>query len=140
MELDMVVFMEEDKVAEKVADIEINMEIQLVEGVGHGGWLIGPKLCRSEAYPACASSKLCEFISNPHVTTFHLAGVSTSHVFFKSSPPSPPRHHQSCRLSGSRWPRSPPDVIATLFRQRPVSITDYSYLYLYLYLVSQICI
>ena len=63
MELDMVVFMEEDKVAEKVADIEINMEIQFVEGVGHGGWLIGPKLCRPEAYPTCVSSiKLCEFI------------------------------------------------------------------------------
>ena len=63
MELDMVVFMEEDKVAEKVADIEINMEIQFVEGVGHGGWLIGPKLCQPEAYLVCASSKLCEFIS-----------------------------------------------------------------------------
>ena len=46
MELDMVAFMEEDKVAKKVADIKINMEIQFVERVGHGcwGWLIGPKL------------------------------------------------------------------------------------------------
>ena len=27
-----------------------------------GGWLIGPKLVRPEAYPACASSKLYKFI------------------------------------------------------------------------------
>ena len=34
-------------------------------GIAHfvqRGWLIGPKLFRLEAYPACASSKLCEFI------------------------------------------------------------------------------
>ena len=43
-------------------DIDISMEIQFGERVGHGGWLIGPKLFRPEAYPACASSKLCEFI------------------------------------------------------------------------------
>ena len=41
---------------------DINMEIQFGERVGHGGWLIGPKLFRPKAYPACASSKLCEFI------------------------------------------------------------------------------
>ena len=61
MELDMKVY----KVANKVADninININMEIQLGERVGHGGWLIGPKLFRPEAYPTCASFKLCEFI------------------------------------------------------------------------------
>ena len=33
------------------------MEIQFGERVGHGGWLIGPKYFRPEAYPACASSK-----------------------------------------------------------------------------------
>ena len=45
-----------------VADININMEIQFGERVGHGGWLIGPKLFRPEAYLTCVSSKLCEFI------------------------------------------------------------------------------
>ena len=33
---------------------------QFGERVGHGGWLIGPKLFRPKA---CVSSKLCEFIS-----------------------------------------------------------------------------
>ena len=32
------------------------------ERVGHGGWLIGLKFFRTEAYPTCVSSKLCEFI------------------------------------------------------------------------------
>ena len=45
-------------------EVDINMEIQFGERVGHGGWLIGPKLFQSKAYPACASSKLCEFISD----------------------------------------------------------------------------
>ena len=62
MELDMVADMEVDKVADMVADININIEIQFGERVGHGGWFIGPKLFRPEAYPACASSKLFEFI------------------------------------------------------------------------------
>ena len=53
-----------DMEVDKVADIEVNMEkeIQFGERVGHGGWLTGPKLIQSETYPACASSKLCEFI------------------------------------------------------------------------------
>ena len=56
-----------DRVADMVAEnkniaINIKLEIQFGEGVGHGGWLIGYKLFRPEAYPACASSKLCEFI------------------------------------------------------------------------------
>ena len=65
---DMVANIEVDKVADMVADnkkinIDINVEIQFGERIGHdGGWLIGPKLFRPEAYPACASSKLCEFI------------------------------------------------------------------------------
>ena len=42
--------------------MNINMEIQFGERVGHGGWLIGLKLFRTEAYPPCVSSKLCEFI------------------------------------------------------------------------------
>ena len=62
----MVAYVEIDKVADievdMVADIDIDMEIQFGERFGHGGWLIGPKLFRPEAYPACASSKLCEFI------------------------------------------------------------------------------
>ena len=36
-------------------DININMEIQFGERVGHGGWLIGPKLSRPKAYPTCVS-------------------------------------------------------------------------------------
>ena len=59
MEVDMVADMEVDKVADKVAKYP-----QFVERVGHGGWLIGPKLFRPEAYPTCVSSKLCEFIMN----------------------------------------------------------------------------
>ena len=46
--------MEVDKVADIVAkemDIDINMGIQFGERVGHGGWLIGPKLFRPEALP-----------------------------------------------------------------------------------------
>ena len=48
MELDMVTDKEVDKVANMVA--------------GYGNWLIGPKLFRPEAYPACTFSNLCEFI------------------------------------------------------------------------------
>ena len=60
MELDMVADMKVDKVADievdMVADININididinitMEIQFGDRVGHGGWLIGPKLFRSK--------------------------------------------------------------------------------------------
>ena len=47
-----------------VADID--MEIQFGERAGHRRWLIGPKhrgwFFWREAYPACASSRLCEFI------------------------------------------------------------------------------
>ena len=48
-------------------DIDINMEIQFGERVGHGGWLIGPKLFQPEANPACASSRLCEFFKSSFV-------------------------------------------------------------------------
>ena len=51
-----------DMEVDKVADIDIDMEIQFGERVGHGGWLIGPKLFDPKQYPACASSKFCEFI------------------------------------------------------------------------------
>ena len=44
-----------DKVADMVVDININMEMQFGEKVGHGGWLIGPKLSRPKAYPTCVS-------------------------------------------------------------------------------------
>ena len=44
---------------DKLADIDIDMEIQFGERVGHGCWLIGPKLFRPEAYPACASFNVC---------------------------------------------------------------------------------
>ena len=54
----------------KKNDIDINMEIQFGERVGHGGWLIGPKLFRPEAYPACASplsfAKLLTKLSFPN--------------------------------------------------------------------------
>ena len=67
MELDIVADMEVDKVADievdMVADMEVDMvDIQFGERVGHGGWLIRPKLFQPEAYPDCAFSKLCEFI------------------------------------------------------------------------------
>ena len=52
--------MEVDKVADMVADMEVdinnNMEIQFRERMGHGGWLIGPKLFRPEAYPATTTT------------------------------------------------------------------------------------
>ena len=52
--------MEVDKVADMVADMEvdinINMEIQFRERMGHGGWLIGPKLFRPEAYPPTSTT------------------------------------------------------------------------------------
>ena len=48
-----------DKKREK-ADMELDMVADMV--AGYGCWLIGPKLFRPEAYPACVSSKLCEFI------------------------------------------------------------------------------
>ena len=35
---------------------------QFDERVGHGGWLIGPKLFWPEAFPTCVSSKLSQFI------------------------------------------------------------------------------
>ena len=46
--------MEVDKVADIVAkeiDVDINMEIQFGERVGHGGWLIRTKLFRPKALP-----------------------------------------------------------------------------------------
>ena len=55
MVAEMVADMEVDKMADMevdlgmVADIDINMEIQFGERVGHGGWLIGPKIFR----PSC---------------------------------------------------------------------------------------
>ena len=71
----MVADVEMDKVADMFADIvaekgrysitqfgKKKKGTQFGERVGHGGWLIRPKLFRPEAYPACASSKLCEFI------------------------------------------------------------------------------
>ena len=65
-DLDKVVEMVADMVADMMADVEVNkvsdVMLQFGEGVGHMGWLSGPKLFRSEAYPACASYKLCEFI------------------------------------------------------------------------------
>ena len=60
IEVDMVADMEVDMVAD--IGIDIDIEIQFGERVGHGGWLIRPKLFQPEACPACAFSKLCEFI------------------------------------------------------------------------------
>ena len=75
MELDILADMEVVKVAYMVAqadmvannkaidiDININMNIKFDERFGHWGGLTGPKLFRPKAYPACTSSKLCEFI------------------------------------------------------------------------------
>ena len=52
IEVDMVADMEVDMVADINTNIDINMEIQFDERVGHGVWLIGPELFRPEAYPA----------------------------------------------------------------------------------------
>ena len=68
---DKVAYMVADMFAKMVADkkkrknyINISMEIQFGERVGHKGWLIRPKLFRPKAYPTCLSSiKLCKFIS-----------------------------------------------------------------------------
>ena len=54
-EVDMVADMEVDEVADmKKIEINIDVEIQFGERVGHGGWLIGPKLFDPKQYPACA--------------------------------------------------------------------------------------
>ena len=77
-EVHMVADMEVDKVADTVADMMADKKklfltdmllhtvVDKVVGMvaGHGCWLIGPKPFRPEPYPACASSKLCEFFSN----------------------------------------------------------------------------
>ena len=69
----------------KIKKIDINMEIRFGERVGHGGWLIGPKLFRPEAYLVCTSSKLCEFILNQVViskwTILRNLGVSVESDF-----------------------------------------------------------
>ena len=44
IEVDTVADMEVDMVADININININMEIKFGERVGHGGWLIGPKL------------------------------------------------------------------------------------------------
>ena len=44
IEVDTVADMEVDMVADININININMEIQFGKRVGHGGWLIGPKL------------------------------------------------------------------------------------------------
>ena len=87
MDLHMVADMEVDKVAVMVADMFSDIVTKLGvpnltrrrmvpifssscqigypqfgDRVGHGGWLIGPKLFRPENYPTCVSSKLREFI------------------------------------------------------------------------------
>ena len=49
--------MEVDKVADMAAE-----GTQFGERVGHGGWLIGPKLFRPEAYLTCVSFKLCRLL------------------------------------------------------------------------------
>ena len=48
MEVEKVADMEEDKVADIEVDMvaDIDIKIQYVERVGHGTWLIGPKLFR----------------------------------------------------------------------------------------------
>ena len=61
---------------DKKNDVNINMETQFGEKVDHGGWLIGPKLFRPEPYPACVSSKLCEFI----LTNSSLENVHDQHL------------------------------------------------------------
>ena len=63
MEVDIVADMVADKTKQKIIiNIDIDMEIQFGEWVGHSGWLIGLKLFRPKASPARAYSELCEFI------------------------------------------------------------------------------
>ena len=78
MELDMVSNMEVAKVADMEDEgghnfiimtrfhnsYQISQIGQFGTRIGRGGWLIGPKLFRPEVYPACASSKLSEFINS----------------------------------------------------------------------------
>ena len=56
----MLLHMVNGMVADMVADKEVDKVADMV--AGHGFWLIGPKFFRPKPYPACASSKLCEFI------------------------------------------------------------------------------
>ena len=62
MEVDRVADMEVDMLAD--IDIDINMEIQLDERLGHGDWLIWPKLFRPKLTRlACLLSFASLFIS-----------------------------------------------------------------------------
>ena len=56
MEADMVTDMEMDTILTKFT---ISSKFHNFDQIC---WLIGPKHFRPEAFPACASSKLCEFI------------------------------------------------------------------------------
>ena len=64
----MKVDMDADVVVDEVANMLANMEVNICTRwptwwPTSRGWLIGPKLFRPEPlYPACASSKLCDFI------------------------------------------------------------------------------
>ena len=49
-------------ISTSIIDIDINVNINMEIQFGHGGWLIWSKLFWPKAYPACASSKLSEFI------------------------------------------------------------------------------
>ena len=62
IEVDTVADMEVDMVADININININMEIQFGERVGHGGCLIGPRPFRLKAYSICVSFKIYEFI------------------------------------------------------------------------------
>ena len=75
MELDMVADKDVDKVADMVA--------------GHGCWSIGPKLFRPEAYPACASSRLWEFIYEGFICTttqqlWNISILKETSIFLRS--------------------------------------------------------
>ena len=65
------------------------MEIQFGERVGQGGWLIEPKLFRPEAYPACASSRLWEFIYEGFICTttqqlWNISILKETSIFLRS--------------------------------------------------------
>ena len=62
MVADMEVAKVADMVADMMADVEVNkvsdVMLQFGEGVGHMGWLSGPKLFRSEACTSCFAKAL----------------------------------------------------------------------------------
>ena len=74
-----------DRVADMVAEnkniaINIKLEIQFGEGVGHGGWLIGSKLFRPEAQGGIAGPDAPKIQALPE---WGGAGLTLAWIFVK---------------------------------------------------------